>query len=40
MKLGNKTQTFLDDGMFGRIGTGFERCCHELIVDPILVRLT
>jgi len=33
MKPGNETQAFLDHGPFGRIGTGFERCRHELVVD-------
>jgi hypothetical protein len=30
---GNETQTFLDHGPFGRIGAGFERCRHQLIVN-------
>jgi hypothetical protein len=33
MKPGNETQTFLDHRPFGRIGTGFERRRHELVVD-------
>jgi hypothetical protein len=33
MKLDNETQALLDHGSFGRIGTGFERCRHELVVD-------
>jgi hypothetical protein len=33
MKPGNETQAFLDYGPFCRIGSGFERCRHELVVD-------
>jgi hypothetical protein len=29
----NETQTFLDHGPFGRIGTGFKGCRHEFVVD-------
>jgi hypothetical protein len=28
-----ETQTFLDHGPFGRIGTGFKGCRHEFVVD-------
>jgi hypothetical protein len=33
MKLGNQAQAFLDHGPFGRIWAGFERCCHEFVVN-------
>jgi hypothetical protein len=33
IELGNETQTFLDHGPFGRIGAGFERCRHQLVIN-------
>jgi hypothetical protein len=33
IELRNETQTFLDHRPFGRIGAGFERCRHQLVIN-------